>query len=125
MTMVEWLVVLTGALAIGAVNWWFFVAGRESRAATVSTSGRQEVTITVNGGYAPNRVRLQAGRPVRLIFDRQEAAGCSEEVVFPALGLRRFLPPFEKTTVDLAPQAAGRYEFTCGMSMLRGSLEVE
>lgn len=27
MTAVEWLVVLAGAVAIAAVNWWFLIAG--------------------------------------------------------------------------------------------------
>ncbi len=125
MTAADWFVVLGGLAAIGAVNWWFFVAGRHAVAASELASGLQQVTITVRGGYEPRRVYLRAGRPARLVFDRQERAGCSEEVVFPAFGLRRFLPPFEKTTIDLEPTAPGRYEFTCGMSMLRGTLEVE
>jgi plastocyanin domain-containing protein len=79
----------------------------------------------VHGGYDPPRLRLRANRPIRLVFDRRETGGCSEEVVFPALELRRFLPPFQKTTVELEPPPAGRYEFTCGMSMLHGRLEVE
>ena len=35
---------------------------------------------------------LKAGRPVRLVFDRQETSGCSEEVVFGDFGIRRYLP---------------------------------
>jgi plastocyanin domain-containing protein len=68
---------------------------------------------------------VRAGRPVRLVFDRQETSGCSEEVVFGDFGIRRFLPPHARTAIELTPPAPGTYEFTCGMSMLRGRLVAE
>ena len=37
----------------------------------------------------------------------------------------RFLKPFEKTIIDLNPTKTGSFEFACGMSMLRGRIEVE
>jgi plastocyanin domain-containing protein len=81
--------------------------------------------VTVRGGYEPSAVRVKAGRPVRIVFDRKEKGGCSEEVVLPDFGVRKFLPPFQKTAVEVTPQKAGTYEFTCGMSMLRGKLVAE
>ena len=38
------------------------------------------------------------------------------------MGIRRFLKPFEKTIIDLYPSQACSFEFTCGMSMLRGRI---
>ncbi|HEX7242044.1 MAG TPA: cupredoxin domain-containing protein, partial [Longimicrobiaceae bacterium] len=75
--------------------------------------------------YEPARVRVRKGVPVRLVFDRQESSGCSEEVVIPEFGIRRVLPAFRKTTVELTPERAGSYDFTCGMGMLRGRLIVD
>jgi plastocyanin domain-containing protein len=120
-------VVAGGVAAIGWVNWYFFVAeGRKAAAeAKVGATGVQQAVIRVEGGYSPSRVRLRAGQPARLVFDRREDSVCSEEIVIPDLGIRRFLPAHQRTTVDLPPQRAGTYEFTCGMSMLRGSLVVE
>jgi len=125
----DWLVILAGLAAIAWVNWYFFVAGR-TPAAAVSVGGRpgmgpQEQTITVDGGYIPAVVTVKAGRPVRLVFDRKDTGSCSEEVVFPDFGIRRFLPAGERTIVEVTPPAAGRYDFTCGMSMLRGTLVAE
>ena len=129
----EWLVVATGIAAIAWVNWYFFVAQRTAvaamgPAADVAPSGgtaRSEATIVVHGGYEPSIIRVRAGAPVRLTFDRQETSPCSEEIVFPDFGIRRFLPAFAKTTVELTPERPGRYEFTCGMSMLRGVMIAE
>jgi plastocyanin domain-containing protein len=67
-------------------------------------------------------VRVKAGRPVRLVFDRQETSSCSEEVVFADFGIRRYLPAHQQTAIDVMPTAPGTYEFTCGMGMLRGTL---
>jgi plastocyanin domain-containing protein len=125
MSAADYLVIAGGLAAIALVNWYFFLAGRMPATAAALSGGLQEVTITVRGGYDPAAVRVQKGKPVRLVFDRQETSGCSEEVVFGDFGVRRFLPPFEKTTVELTPAEAGSYEFTCGMGMLRGRLVVE
>lgn len=130
MTGMEWLVVTGAVAAITWVNWYFFFAGRSASTAAVAAtpaggSPVAEVTIRVDGGYSPNTVRVPAGRPVRLVFDRQDTSSCSEEVVFPDFGIRTYLPTGKKTVVELTPRAAGKYEFMCGMSMLRGTLIAE
>jgi plastocyanin domain-containing protein len=118
-------VILGGIAAIVWVNWYFFVAGRQPVAAAAGAGGVQEVEIAVHGGYDPATVRVRRGQPVRLVFHRQETSGCSEEVVLPEFGIRRFLPAHERTSVQFTPAEAGQFEFTCGMSMLRGRLIVE
>ena len=92
-------------------------------AAPVSTALPQAATVTVEGGYHPDRVLARAGAPLRLIFDRREEGACSERVVFPALGVEAHLAAHERTVVDLPPLAEGRHEFTCGMGMLHGVVE--
>jgi plastocyanin domain-containing protein len=122
----DWTVLIAGMAAIAWVNWYFFVAGGTARAvATTQPGGVQEVVIAVHGGYDPQTVQVAAGRPVRLVFDRQESAGCSEEVVFGDFGIRRFLPAFQKTAIEITPEKPGVYEYTCGMSMLRGRVVAE
>jgi plastocyanin domain-containing protein len=121
----EILVVLGAIGAIVWVNWYFFFAGTGSATAAVGAGGAQEVAIRVEGGYDPARFVVQRGKPVRVVFDRQETSSCSEEVVFPDFGIRKFLPAFSKTAVEFTPERAGTYEFTCGMSMLRGKVVVE
>lgn len=124
----DWLVIAGGLGAAALVNWYFFMAGRGVASAAVVTTGgvgAQEVRITVRGGYEPATVRVAAGRPVRLVFDRRGTSSCSEEVVFPAFGLRRFLPANQSTTLEVTPPSPGTYEFTCGMGMLHGRLVAE
>ena len=120
----EWVVLFAGVAAIAWVNWYFFFAERRALAAA-DTGGTQEVEIEVRGGYDPGVVRLKLGVPARLVFDRQETSSCSEEIVIPAFGIRKFLPAFKKTPVELTPAESGTFDITCGMSMLHGKLVVE
>lgn len=121
----DWIAIVASVAAIAWVNWWFFLARRPAAAAVAGAGGAQEVTITVQAGYEPAEVKVKRGMPVRLIFDRQETSGCSEEIVIPDFGIRKFLPAFQKTTIELTPEKAGTFDFTCGMSMLHGRLIVE
>ena len=120
----DWLVLIAGAGAIIWVNWYFLFATRAAVTAA-ATKGTQELTVVVKGGYDPGVIRLKRGIPARLVFDRQETSSCSEEIVIPAFGIRRFLPAFARTSVEFTPTATGRFEITCGMSMLHGTLVVE
>ena len=118
-------VLLGGLAAIAWINWYFFVAGRR-RVAVASGGEMQEIAIVVAGGYDPAAVRIAHGRPARLVFDRRETSSCSEELVISDLGIRRFLPAHQRTTIEVPPTAErGTHEFTCGMGMLRGRLIVE
>lgn len=127
MSITEWSVIAGAVVTIAWVNWYFCVAGRTPALAAVATASAAgnaiaEVVITVDGGYSPNAVRVKAGQPVRLVFDRKDDSSCSEEVVIPEFGVRKFLPTGERTTIEVTPPAAGKYPFMCGMSMLRGTI---
>ena len=131
MTGTEWMVVLAALGAIAWVNWYFFVAGRSGASIALGpvdageAAGVPQLTVTIDGGYSPNTVRVKAGQPVRLVFDRRDTSSCSEEVVFPDFGVRKYLPTGQQTVIEVTPPKPGKYEFMCGMSMLRGSLIAE
>jgi YHS domain-containing protein len=116
------LVDLTGLAAIGAIVWYFFLSRRADEAVAEEAGGVQQVHVVVKGGYSPDRIVARPGLPLRLHFDRQEESPCSEEVVFPDFGVRRHLPAFATTTIDLPARPAGSYGFACGMDMLHGML---
>lgn len=118
---------LVTALGLGLmafVAWFFFLAPHRVGAAITTMAGVQQIDIRVKGGYSPDVVEVRRGQPVQLNFYRDETSSCSEELLLPAFSIRRELPAFQTTSVELLPQQPGRYEFTCGMHMLRGSLVV-
>ena len=118
--------VVTGA-GFAAIVWvlWYFLFSKGPAAAGATVDGVQEVRITVKGGYTPDTIVVQAGRPVRLQFYRDETADCSERVVFEDFGIDTALPAFQTTTIEFMPPEAGEYRFRCGMNMLKGLLVVE
>ena len=117
-------VTLGGLGLIGLELWWFLLSKPKSRQATTQ-GGIQEITVTVDGGYEPSQIIVQAGQPVRLNFDRKDASSCLEEVRFPDFHIARELPLNQTTAIEFTPEKAGRYEFTCGMNMFRGVVEVQ
>lgn len=125
MTTVQIIVILSGIALTILIAWYFWFAPKTQTRALVAESGAQEVAITVKGGYTPDVIVVQKGRPVRLTFTRRESAACSEQVLFPDFNKSSPLPEGEPTTIEFTPEKAGEYGFQCQMGMLRGKLIVE
>ena len=83
------------------------------------------IEIVVKNGYQPEEIPIQVGERVRLRFIRQGKSGCTREVVFPSLGIRKELPTGEPVDIDLGPLPAGEVTFHCGMNMVHGSIIVK
>jgi plastocyanin domain-containing protein len=85
----------------------------------------QEVKVTVTGEYSPNRIVAKKGRPVRLLFYREDDSECTAQVVFPDLKLKKDLAVKQETAVEFIPDKEGEITFACGMDMMKGKLVVE
>jgi plastocyanin domain-containing protein len=120
------IIVTVGGVAAAVGVAWFFWFKRSSgvRATTVS-DGYQEVMILVKGGYTPDTIRVTTGRPVRLLFRREETASCSEQVVLADYGKSAPLPTGMVVPIEFMPGDPAEHEFTCQMGMLRGRIIVE
>lgn len=125
MTPDQIVVTVLGLGAAVGIAWFFWFKRTEGvRAATVS-DGYQELMVLVKGGYTPDTIRVVAGRPVRLLFRREETSVCSEQVLIPAFGRSAALPTGKVVAVEFLPTEPGEHEFTCQMGMLRGRIVVE
>ena len=93
--------------------------------ASSTPSGIQEATVAVDRGYQPDRVIVEAWQPVRLHFQRHNPSKCFDKLLLPDFNLAVDLTPNQTTTVEFTPKAPGEYEFTCGMKMYRGVIEVQ
>ena len=103
MSIADVLVVLA-AVGLTGLLWRFFFGARRTNRAELK-GGVQEVRVTVKGGYAPDRIEVAAGVPVRLLFDRQETGDCTSRVVFSDFGINCSLPAFTTTTIELTLMA--------------------
>ena len=125
MTTPQIIVTLSGLALTLLIVWYFWLAPKGQTRVAVSESGAQEVAVTVKGGYTPDVIVVQKGRPVRFTFTRHESSACSEKVLFPDFNQSAMLPEGEQVTVEFTPDKAGEYGFQCQMGMLRGKLIVE
>ncbi len=119
------LVTAVGLALIVAELWWFLGRHGGGVVASEGEQGVQEITIAVDGGYAPSQIRVKAGRPVRLRFHRTDPSGCVAQVIFPDFQRTLDLPLGATTSIELLPSQPGAYPFHCGMNMVRGSIEAE
>jgi plastocyanin domain-containing protein len=125
MTLDRILVNLIGLGLIGFIVWFFWLVKAKGVKAAMTSGGYQEQMVLVKGGYTPDVIVVERGKPVRLNFVRQESASCSEMVLLPAFSKSTNLPERETVPVEFLPKEPGEYEFQCQMGMLRGKVIVE
>ena len=116
---------LVGLGLIGFIVWFFWMVKTKGVKAALTSGGFQEQMVLVKGGYTPDVIVVERGKPVRLNFVRQESASCSEMVVLPAFNKSAKLPEGETVPVEFLPNEPGEYEFACQMGMFRGKIIVE
>ena len=114
-----------GLAAIAFIVWFFWMSKKTGTRAAVTSSGYQEAMVLVKGGYTPDVIVVEHGKPVRLNFLREESASCSEMVVFADFNKSAQLPEGQTVPIEFLPDKAGEYEFACQMGMFRGKLIVE
>lgn len=119
------IVILTGILLSTGVAWFFWGGKRKGVPAALTSGGYQEALILVKGGYSPNTIIVERGKPVRLSFRREESNGCSETVVFPDFRKSASLPEGQTVPIEFMPDTAGEFDFQCQMGMFRGKLIVQ
>ncbi|MCQ3972070.1 MAG: cupredoxin domain-containing protein [Anaerolineae bacterium] len=124
MSTVQVMVNLVGLAIIAWIVWYFWLYRKESLQVT-EVGGMQEVAIKVKGGYDPDVIVVKQGKPVKLHFNRQESALCSEMVIFDKLSQSAQLPEGEIMTIEFTPEQTGEIPFQCQMGMLRGKVIVE
>jgi plastocyanin domain-containing protein len=125
MTTSDILVIAAGMVLIALIAWFFWGPKGGGRRAAVTSSGYQEALVLVKGGYTPDVIVVEHGKPVRLNFRRDESASCSEMVLLPAFGKSAKLPEGQIVPIEFLPDKPGEYDFACQMGMLRGKLIVE
>ncbi len=114
-----------GLAAVAFIVWFFWMSKKTGTRAAVASSGYQEAMVLVKGGYTPDVIVVEHGKPVRLNFLREESASCSEMVVFADFNKSAKLPEGQTVPIEFMPDKAGEYDFACQMGMFRGKLIVE
>ena len=122
------LVVTDGGFALKAE--WERIGGRlpEMAASTVvepsvANAKPQRVTLEVTeAGFVPERIHVEAGRPIELVVTRTTDNTCGTEIVVGSGQPRADLPLNKAVTLRIGPLAKGELKISCGMAMLKGTV---
>ncbi len=108
-------VIISASLAVGAWQLWYFLRRRSFAAPGGQLKvGTQEFRITLEGGFSPDLVIVEAGRRVRLEILRSEVDPESEHLAFDNLKVAKTLTEFTYVPVEFIPSDPGDYRFYCG-----------
>ncbi|MDP3973441.1 MAG: cupredoxin domain-containing protein [Candidatus Daviesbacteria bacterium] len=113
------LVIIFGLIGV-IFTYWFFLMKKEKEVEAVG-----EVDIKVSGGYSPEVISVPLGKTTRINFLRTDPTDCLSEVVLGDFKIKRQLPLNEKVTVEITPQKAGAFGYSCAMNMYHGKIIVK
>jgi len=113
------LVVFFGILGI-FFTFWFFLMKKEKEIEV-----KDEIDITVSGGYSPEVITISKGKLTKINFLRTDPTECLSEVVLGDFKIRRDLPLNQKVTIEITPQKVGEYSYSCSMNMYHGKIIVK
>ncbi|WP_040471328.1 cupredoxin domain-containing protein [Lentilactobacillus kisonensis] len=88
-------------------------------------TNKQSVEVTVAGGYNPQVITLKKGIPAEITFNRINDQARINVVHSKSLGFSEELPLNVKKTVQIPTDKVGDYQFSCGMDMFSGKVEVK
>ncbi len=87
-------------------------------------NGKQIINMAVvSGGYVPNYFIVKKEIPVKWVIDGKNVFGCQGYFVVPSLNISKVLNAGENL-IEFTPKDSGFINFSCGMGMYRGRIEV-
>lgn len=112
------IITLSGIVTI-FLTYWYFLGKKDAQ-----VEAKDNIDITVEGGYNPSNIIVRANKTTTLNFTRTDDNSCLEEVVLSDFKIRKSLPLNKKVTVVIMPEKPGEYPFSCGMNMFHGKIIV-
>ena len=120
------LIYFSNFLSINGININPFSSNSSNSNANVRlVNGKQEVEMEViSSGYQPNYFVVKKGVPVKWLIKGVNVFGCQGYFVVPKLGISQTLQEGENI-FEFTPDKTGNINFSCGMGMYRGIIEVK
>ena len=88
-------------------------------------NGQQVIKMTASGsGDSPDYFKVKAGVPVRWEITAGNSLGCNNGLISKLFAGQIYLNPGQVTMKEFTPEKAGKYQFSCSMGMIRGTIEV-
>lgn len=113
------IVIIVGFTGI-LFTYWFFLKKKEKEVVI-----KDEVDITVNGGYSPEVISIPVGKTTKINFLRTDPTECLSEVVLTDFKIKKELPLNQKMSIEITPQKTGEFVYSCSMNMYHGKIIVK
>jgi len=111
-------------LSIYGINIGFNQSIKGTGTSVSIENGKQIINMDViSGGYSPNQFTIKKGIPVKWVINGKNVFGCQGYFVVPKLGISKALAEGENI-IEFTPTETGFINFSCGMGMYRGRIEV-
>ena len=111
-------------LSIYGVNLGFNQVNKETSNGIKTENGKQIINMdVVNSGYVPNYFTVKKGVPVKWIINGKNIFGCQGYFVVPNLSISKALNEGQNL-IEFTPNEVGFINFSCGMGMYQGRIEV-
>lgn len=85
-------------------------------------------TININvtdKGFEPSNIKVSTKENVILAITRKTDETCATEISIPSRKIRKLLPLNKLVTIDLGKLKKGDLNFSCGMDMTSGVINVQ
>lgn len=95
--------------------------------ATAAAANRFAIKVTEKG-FEPDNVKVPAGKPVTLVFERTTDETCAKQIVVMLDGgktVQKDLPLNQPVEIAATFPKAGTLGWACGMDMLKGTIVVQ
>ncbi len=93
--------------------------------ASIAAKHPKTVRISVTkDGFTPSQIRAEKGYELTLIFNRPDSKGCSKDVVFSSLNIRKKLELKKDVTIVITPQEVGEIVFKCSSGKAKGTITI-
>lgn len=102
------------------LTYWFFLMKKEKEVVV-----KNEVDITVSGGYSPEVIAIPVNKTTKISFTRTDPTECLSEVVLADFKIKRQLPLNKKVFIEITPKKVGEYTYSCSMEMYHGRIIVK
>ncbi len=115
---------VTNFLSIYGINLGFNQVNSRNFSNVKIENGKQIINMdVVSGGYVPNYFTVKRGIPIRWIVNGKNVFGCQGYFVVPSLGISKALNEGENI-IEFTSKNVGTINFSCGMGMYRGRIEI-
>jgi plastocyanin domain-containing protein len=84
----------------------------------------EEIPVTVTKeGFQPSMIHVKKGTDVTLVVTRKTDETCATDLVVQDRGIQKDLPLNQPVRIALGAVATDSVDFSCGMGMVRGTVE--